>query len=160
VDKLAKGGDPRAIKFPRSFLEEGSYDFSFSGIKTAVLYYLRREGLIDERGQRTSLETNRLADICASFQDSVVDVLVAKTLRAANDLGVRDIALAGGVSANSRLRDCMKEEWARNARRLFYPPLEYCMDNGAMIGYVGWMKLAAGQRSDFSVSAVANLSIS
>jgi N6-L-threonylcarbamoyladenine synthase len=159
VDKLAANGNPRAINFPRSFLEEGTYDFSFSGIKTSVLYYLKREGLLDHSGRSASMDSKRIADICASFQSAVVDVLVAKAMNAAAALDATDIALAGGVSANSLLRSRMKEECSKRGRRLFFPPMEYCMDNGAMIGYVGWMKLSAGQQSDFTLSAVANLSL-
>jgi len=155
IDKVAKQGNPGAVRFPRTFLEEGSYDFSFSGIKTAVLYYLR------DRGLQTpgSVTEGSLADICASFQTAVVDVLVQKTMRAARELGTRDVTLAGGVSANSLLRSATRQSCEREGRRLFYPPLAYCMDNGAMIGYVGWMKLRQGLTSPLELPAVANLEL-
>lgn len=156
IDKLAARGNPRAVKFPRTFLEEGTYDFSFSGIKTAVLYYLKEKGFLTDP---TTMEPQLQADICASFQDAVVDVLVAKTLDAAAETGVHDVTIAGGVSANSRLRARMKEECERRSLRLFYPKLEYCMDNGAMIAYVGWLKLQHHQASPFEVPAVANLEL-
>ena len=159
VDKLAATGNPRAISFPRAFLDEGAYDFSFSGIKTAVLYYLKKRGLLDSSTSRSTIVEKHLADICAGFQAAVVDVLVAKTIRAAGKLGLKEVTLAGGVSANSFLRKRMKEECTRHGFRLFYPPLEYCMDNGAMIGYVGWMKLADGQTSELTLGATANLSL-
>ncbi|HET6272630.1 MAG TPA: tRNA (adenosine(37)-N6)-threonylcarbamoyltransferase complex transferase subunit TsaD [Bacteroidota bacterium] len=159
VDKMAKSGNPRAIAFPRSYLEEGSYDFSFSGIKTAVLYYLRNQGLLDADLRRGSLDGKHVADICASFQLSVIDVLVTKTFAAADERDIKDVTIAGGVSANSLLRSRMKEEADKRGHRLFFPPLEYCMDNGAMIGLVGWMKLNAGVTSSLELGAVANLSL-
>jgi N6-L-threonylcarbamoyladenine synthase len=156
IDKLAGQGNPSAIKFPRSFLEEGTYDFSFSGVKTAVLYYLRKNKLLNNS---PALSSSHLADICTGFQDAVVDVLVAKTINAAMALHVHDVALAGGVSANSRLREHMKQECERRAMNLFYPKLEYCMDNGAMIAYVGWMKLRKGNASPYEIPAIANLQL-
>lgn len=156
IDKLAAQGAPDAIRFPRTFLEEGSFDFSFSGVKTAVLYYLRKNGWQENP---SSVLAQHLADICAGFQDAVVDVLVAKTLAAAEATGVKDVALAGGVSANSRLRSRMRDECIRRGCRLFYPKIEYCMDNGAMIGYVGWMKVSRGESSRFEIPAVANLEL-
>lgn len=157
IDKTALNGNPRAIKFPRSFLEEGTFDFSFSGIKTAVLYYLRDRHLSPITGDPIPPEL--LADICASFQESVVDVLVGKTIAAAEMLGVREIAIAGGVSANSSLRKRLTDECARRSYDLFYPRLEYCMDNGAMIAYVGWMRLKQGLTSTMQLAATANLSL-
>lgn len=156
IDKLAAVGNPQAIAFPRSFLEQGAYDFSFSGVKTAVLYFLRRHGYLDKP---SALQPQQLADICASFQEAVVDVLVEKAMNAAVTLGVRDVAIAGGVSANSRLRKRMQAECDRVEKNLFFPKLEYCMDNGAMIAYVGWLKLRSGVSSPFDIPAVANLQL-
>ncbi len=154
IDKLAKQGNPKAIKFPRTYLEEGSYDFSFSGIKTAVLYYLRNNGLV-----LGNTPEQQLADICASFQASVVEVLVDKTIAAAKAFRVRDVTIAGGVSANSHLRFMMDEACKQQGLKMFNPPLQYCMDNGAMIAYVGWMKLQKGITSSMELSAVANLEL-
>jgi len=154
IDTLAKPGNPAAIKFPRTYLEEGSYDFSFSGIKTAVLYYLRNNGLT-----AGAIGQKQIADICASFQISVVEVLVEKTIAAAKEFGIQDVTIAGGVSANSLLRLKMGEACKRRGLRLFYPPLEYCMDNGAMIAHVGWMKLQKGITSSMELPAVANLEL-
>jgi N6-L-threonylcarbamoyladenine synthase len=159
IDRRAREGDPRAISFPRSFLGEG-YEFSFSGIKTAVLYHLRREGLPDPARAGDPAYERILNDICASFQESVVDVLVEKTLMAARTLGVRDIGIAGGVSANSRLREKMRGAAAPSGRRIFTPALQYCMDNGAMIAYVGWLRHSRGESSPFELPAVPNLSLS
>ncbi len=159
IDRLAREGNPHAIDFPRAFLEEGSFDFSFSGVKTAVLYYLKREGILSEGNRPAELPRKRLADICASFQDAVVDVLVQKTIRAANALGLRTISVAGGVSANSALKERMKEETGKRNFRLFFPRLEYCMDNGAMIALVGSMRLQAGETTGWDAAAEANLSL-
>ncbi len=151
IDALAKKGNPRSIRFPRSFLDRDTFDFSFSGVKTAVLYHVRDNGVPEtEQG---------MADLCASFQDAVVDVLVEKTLRAARRTGVSDITVAGGVSANSRLRSRLGDECETQGFRLFSPGLEFCMDNGAMIAYVGWMKLSRGVRSPLSLPAVAALEL-
>ncbi len=156
IDKLAREGNPAAIKFPRTFLDEGSFDFSFSGIKTSVLYYLRDNGFLADP---SSIDPTLLADICAGFQEAVVDVLVRKTMNAASKLAVRDVTLAGGVSANSRLRQRLREECEKNTLRFFSPRMEYCMDNGAMIAYAGWMRLGMGQTSSFNIPAVANLEL-
>ena len=155
IDKLAREGNPKAIDFPRSFLEEDSFDFSFSGIKTSVLYYLRKNNLLPLGNSKPTEKA--MADICASFQASVVEVLVTKTVAAAEQYGVKTICLAGGVSANSLLRTEMKRESDRLGIALHFPPLEYCMDNGAMIALVGEMKLASGISSPFDLKAVANL---
>ena len=159
IDRLAREGNPAAIDFPRSYLSPGSYDFSFSGVKTAVLYYLRNNGWLDAISKQTPATPPNIADICASFQQAIVDVLVDKTVAAADELHIRDVTIAGGVSANSGLRAAMLTAVAKSGRRLFNPKLEYCMDNGAMIAYVGWMKLTRGVRSDFELPAVANLEL-
>lgn len=159
IDRLGAGGNPGAIRFPRSFLEEGTLDFSFSGIKTSVLYYLRREGLGESGAARALLDGKRMADICASFQAAIVEVLVARTIRAALRQGVTNIALVGGVSANSSLRRTLRDEAGKSGCRVFTPRSEYCMDNGAMIAYVGWMRLARGLTSAYGTPAVAYLEL-
>ncbi len=155
IDKLASKGNPHFIEFPRSFLDGNNFNFSFSGVKTAVLYWLR-DHTNSVNGHR-SLDEHTRADICASFQAAVIDVLVEKTIRAARQFGVRDIAVAGGVSANSELRKRMQEECRREECRLFIPAFEYCTDNAAMIAMVGWMKLQRGMRSSYDLTAVPNL---
>jgi len=159
IDRLARGGNPAAIRFPRSYLGDGSFEFSFSGIKTAVLYYLRDNGLAGSAGNPPAIPPDRLADLCASFQASVVDVLVEKTIAAAAKFGVTTVTLAGGVSANSLLRSRITDECTRRGYRAVSPPLVYCMDNAAMIALVGWMKLSRGIRSPFETPAVANLEL-
>ena len=158
IDRRARDGNPRAVLFPRSYLGEG-YEFSFSGIKTAVLYHLRREKLpVPERAGEPAYEKT-IDDLCASFQEAVVDVLVEKSVAAARALDVRDIAIAGGVSANSRLRERMSLAAGASGKRVFTPSVEYCMDNGAMIAYVGWLRRLRGETSPFELPAVPNLSL-
>jgi len=151
IDALASRGNPRAIRFPRSYLDARSLDFSFSGIKTAVLYHLRDHGA--PSGDAA------LADLCAGFQQSVVDVLVQKTMRAVEWTCVRDVTIAGGVSANAGLRAALGAACAGKGLRLFTPRLEFCMDNGAMIAYVGWMKRSRGIQSPLDLTAVAGLEL-
>jgi N6-L-threonylcarbamoyladenine synthase len=155
IDRLAADGNPEAIRFPRGLLQEPTLDFSFSGVKTAVLYYLRGRTWGENRDapeQRAAL-----ADVCASFQAAVVDVLVEKTMRAAHTLEIECVTLAGGVAANSSLRRCLDQHCRAEGRRLIRPPLQYCMDNGAMIAFVGWMKMQRGVHSGLGLPAVANM---
>jgi N6-L-threonylcarbamoyladenine synthase len=157
IDKLAKDGNQNFVKFPRSLLDDGSFDFSFSGIKTSVLYWLRNNGI--QKTNNKSLMTNNqlLADLCASFQAAVVDVLVGKVSHAVEKYQVQDVAVAGGVSANSELRRRMKALSLQKNFTLHIPKLEYCTDNGAMIAIAGWMKLKQGKNSDWELGAVARL---
>ena len=158
IDQLAAEGNPEYVRFPRSFLDEGSFDFSFSGIKTSVLYWLRDHDF-HASGKVPEIAHQQLADLCASFQAAVVDVLVRKTLLAFERYRVRDVAVAGGVSANSELRARLSRHAAEKAFRLHLPALEYCTDNGAMIAMLGWMKASRGIRSDLELNAVANLAL-
>jgi len=159
IDQLAATGNPSAIPFPRSHLEEGSLDFSFSGLKTSVLYYLRGKGLAgpSERGGHGNVHS--VADIAASFQQAVVDVLVAKTMAAADRLGVTEVTIAGGVSANSALRRQMKTEGEKRGLTVKYPRGEYCMDNAAMVGYVGWLRMMTGDVSSLQLQVEPNLAL-
>jgi len=151
IDQLAKSGNPRAIRFPRARLKKNSYEFSFSGLKTAVWHYLK------EREQ--SEWESRKADIAASFQEAVVDMLVAPTLRAAIDLDVKRIVLAGGVAANSRLREKMAEAARAEGVEVHFPPPSLCTDNGAMIALAGYHSLRRGKRDDLSLNADADLTL-
>ena len=159
IDRLAAHGDLNFVKFPRSFLERETFDFSFSGIKTAVLYWLRDHPQPPVAGEPLTRSTRLLADLCASFQAAVVDVLAEKTFRAAEQFRVSDIAVAGGVSANSELRRRMKSSAEERGYRLSIPKTEYCTDNGAMIALVGSLRLNAGMKSDFELNVVPNLSM-
>lgn len=156
IDKLALSGDPTFVRFPRSRLDEGSFDFSFSGVKTSVLYWLRDHGFDTPE----LLQRAPIADLCASFQAAVVDVLRGKLLLAQKSLGIRDVAIAGGVSANSGLRTALRSLAEEHGFKLFIPKFEFCTDNGAMIAMTGLMKLERGVTSDLEIDAVANLPIS
>lgn len=136
IDRLASSGNPEAFRFPRAFLGKESYDFSFSGIKTAVLNFIRDHGLpsSDHGG------TYRLEDLAASFQEAVVDMLLEKSFRAAETFNVRHLAVVGGVAANSRLRKRFLEEGEFRGIRVHLAPLEYCTDNAAMIAAAGYFK--------------------
>jgi N6-L-threonylcarbamoyladenine synthase len=138
VDRLAKTGDPKAFHLPRSMINEDSYDMSFSGIKSSA------QRLIAQLGPEEVAK--RLPDLCASFQEAIVDVLLAKLDRAIQKTGLKKAILTGGVSANSRLRE-QAEIWAmREGVQLVIPPIRYCTDNAAMIGYVGILRLNRGER--------------
>lgn len=141
IDKLAKEGDAKAFSFPKPHIE--GFDFSFSGIKTSFLYFLRR-GLKDDPD---FIENNK-KDICASWQQRITSILLEKTEAAAKKFGVNDVAMAGGVSANSALRRDFNAMCERNGWRAFVPPIAYCTDNAAMIGIAAYFKLQAKQFTD------------
>ncbi len=149
LDAMAVEGDPKAIHFPRAMQDSGDLDFSMSGLKTAVLRFVRGE---QEAGRDVSFP-----DVAASFQEAIVDVQVSKTLTAAKDEGVDTVLLGGGVVANTRLRERMTEAGERDGLRVLYPPLELCTDNAAMIAAVGAARLARGERSSLDIAADPNL---
>jgi N6-L-threonylcarbamoyladenine synthase len=149
LDALAAEGDPQAIRFPRAMQDSGDLDFSLSGLKTAVLRYLRAEQLA---GRKISAP-----DVAASFQEAIVDVQVSKTVRAAKETGVRTVLLGGGVVANTRLRDRIAEAGDAQGLTILYPPLDLCTDNAAMIAAVGSARLARGERSSLDIAADPNL---
>jgi N6-L-threonylcarbamoyladenine synthase len=150
IDKLARDGDPKAIAFPRALRGE-SYDFSFSGLKTAVVGHVSRER---KAGREPNVE-----DICASFQEAAVDQLVSKTVRAAVDLGIPTVFLSGGVAANSRLRDSLAETCRQAEVKLLYPSIELCTDNAAMVASCGYHRYRRGIRSGLDVSPDPNFPI-
>jgi N6-L-threonylcarbamoyladenine synthase len=149
LDRLARKGDPEAIRFPRAMARSGDYDFSLSGLKTAVIRHVRAE---QEAGRDVSIE-----DLAASFQEAVVDVQVDKTVAAAKEVGVGTVLLGGGVVANSRLRERMAEAAEREGLRLLHPSPELSTDNAAMIAGAGHFRLAAGERSSFDITAEPGL---
>ncbi len=151
IDRIAKEGNPHAVEFKRVFLEKGSLDFSFSGIKTGVLNYINSE--------KQAGRTINQADVAASFQAAVLDVIVAKTVKAAKDMNKDKIVLAGGVASNSRLREMMNEECGRNGIELYYPSPILCTDNAAMIGCAAYYKYMAGERDDLTLDAIPNLEL-
>ena len=151
IDKLAKEGNPKAIQFPRAKLDQ-PLNFSFSGLKSAVLNYLNQAEMKQEAINR--------ADVAASFQDSVVDVLCDHTMKAMEETGITTLLLAGGVSANSRLRERIEELCEKNGYKLYYPPLSLCTDNAAMIGAAAAYKYARNEFSGYNLNAVAQLPFS
>ena len=153
IDKCAKEGDANKYKFPSPMINTDDFNFSFSGIKTSVLYFLRDENI------SVPIDENTLKNICASFQQSVIKVLIAKTIKAALKYNVKDIAVSGGVSANSKLRNDFNVECKSLGLNLFIPKLAYCTDNGAMIAEVGYRKYLKNKFSDLFVTANPNLEI-
>jgi len=152
IEEAAKNGNPDAIKFPRSMLGADSLDFSFSGIKTAVLYYCRGQ---DMKGQSKvdSMSPQQIADIAASFQKTVVDVLVKKTQRAAEKIGAETILLGGGVAANAELRRSLQQmcDSAKPPRKLLVAPKQYCTDNAVMVASLAYYKFRAGLFADLTI---------
>jgi N6-L-threonylcarbamoyladenine synthase len=151
IDNLAKIGDAKAIRFPRAKFKNSPYEFSFSGIKTAVWHYLKSQGEAGWPSQQ--------ADIAASFQEAVVDMLVNPALKAAAAHGVMRIVLSGGVAANSRLRAKMKEKAEAESIEVYCPAPKFCTDNGAMIALTGYHWLKRGRRDDFRLNADADLTL-
>ncbi|MGH7797960.1 MAG: tRNA (adenosine(37)-N6)-threonylcarbamoyltransferase complex transferase subunit TsaD [Candidatus Binatia bacterium] len=149
IDQLAQTGNPKAIRFPRARLKSGAYEFSFSGIKTAVWHYLKSHPEAEWK--------ERPADIAAGFQEAVADMLVCPTIKAATANGATRIVLSGGVAANSRLREKMKAEADAAGLAVFYPAPKFCTDNGAMIALTGYHWLKRGRRDDFRLNADADL---
>ncbi|MBI5788967.1 MAG: tRNA (adenosine(37)-N6)-threonylcarbamoyltransferase complex transferase subunit TsaD [Candidatus Schekmanbacteria bacterium] len=150
IDKLSEKGIPDAVKFPRSFLEKDSYDFSFSGIKTAVWHYIKKQ----LRG-KAELDDREKADIACGFQRAVVEVLVVKTVKAALDLGIGRIAMSGGVACNRYLRQEMQRVADLSGLQLHYPKPEYCTDNAAMIAAAAYYRDRNGDRGGvFAIDAI------
>ena len=143
IDKLSKDGDPRSIEFPRPFKSNTTLDFSYSGLKTALVYHLRKE---------PSPEGQRLNDICASYQEAIVDTLLDKTLLAAKEHNVRSVVIAGGVACNSRLRELSGKILGEERFKVYIPSPKYCTDNAAMIGSLGAFKLMNGECSELSLN--------
>jgi len=148
IDRLAREGDRRAFAFPRPLASARSYDFSFSGLKTAVKNAVRE---LERNGGSVPA-----ADVAASLQEAIADVLAKKALRAARDLGVDTLAVTGGVAANSRLRELLEQRTNEAGLRLVMPSKRLCTDNGAMIACAGYYRLRAGFRSPLDLDAQAS----
>ena len=149
IDRLAKEGNPDAIHFPRAKVEDAPYDFSFSGVKSAVLNYLN--------GCHMKGEPVVEADVAASFQKAVCDVLVEHAVQAVKDYGIPKLALAGGVASNSALREAMKAACEKEGVSFYYPSPILCTDNAAMIGAAAYYEYINGVRSGLDLNAVPNL---
>lgn len=151
IDRLAKEGNPEAFKFAKPRVE-GEFDYSFSGLKTSFLYTLRDASATDP----DFVEKNK-ADLCASLQHTIVEILINKLIKASKATGIKDIAIAGGVSANSDLRNGIVEAGRRRGWRTFLPELKFTTDNAAMIAAAGYYRYMAGEISSLDVSPVARL---
>ena len=151
IDKLSKEGNPEAIHFPRAKVVDNEYDFSFSGLKSAVLNYLN--------GCQMKGETICEADVAASFQKAVIDVLVEHSLHAVKKYGYRKFAIAGGVASNSSLRGAFEQECAKRKIEFYHPSPVFCTDNAAMIGVAGYYEYLKGARDGLDLNAVPNLKL-
>ncbi|MBA7592494.1 tRNA N6-adenosine threonylcarbamoyltransferase [subsurface metagenome] len=149
TEKLAKEGEPSSIKFPRPLLNDKSYDFSFSGLKTAVIYYIKE--------LKKENKNIHVRDILASFQQAVIDVLVEKTIKAALKFKTKQIILAGGVAANSSLRSEIREKANLFNIKVFYPSISLCTDNAAMVASAGYYKFKENKKSFLDLDAVSRL---
>jgi N6-L-threonylcarbamoyladenine synthase len=148
IDKLATQGNRQAFKFPRPMIRAKTLDFSFSGLKTSVINAFK--------DRIAGSEALPLADIAASFQEAIVDVLVAKTIRAATERGVSAVSVTGGVSANSRLREVFMDTCQPREIQVFFPQLSLCTDNAAMIAAAGYARMRRGETSDLNLNVFPN----
>ncbi|MDF1543557.1 MAG: tRNA (adenosine(37)-N6)-threonylcarbamoyltransferase complex transferase subunit TsaD [bacterium] len=151
IDRLAREGDPKFLKLPRPMIRDDSFQFSYSGLKTAVMMQIKKM-------TAGEFEQHR-ADIAASFQEAAVDVLVEKTIRAARMKKTRDLTISGGVAANSRLREVMQRKCDQANRRLFYPSLPLCTDNAAMIAAAGYYQFKNDGPSELTANAIPYLKL-
>ena len=151
IDKLAKEGDPDAIEFPKASIDGAPYDFSFSGVKSAVLNYIN--------GCKMKQVPYNEADIAASFQKAVVGVLVDHTMKAAKDYGIKKVAIAGGVACNSALRQAMEDACQKRGYKFYRPSPILCTDNAAMIGAAGYYEYKKGVRHGWDLNAVPGLKL-
>lgn len=149
IDAVSKEGNPRAIEFPRAKIDGSHYDFSFSGIKSAVLNYINYS-------EMKHIEINK-ADLAASFQNAVVDVLVSHAMDSVKEFGFKKLAIAGGVASNSALRKAMTEACEKAGIEFYHPSPILCTDNAAMIGAAAYYEYVSGQRAGLDLNAVPNL---
>jgi N6-L-threonylcarbamoyladenine synthase len=155
IDRVAKNGNPNAVRFPRTWIDEPHANFSFSGLKTAVLYHVYGTG--KKYGSVEHLDETALADVAASFQAALVDTLITKTVAAAKRTGVNDVVVGGGVAANSALRTGLQTACEAAGLHLHLTPMKYCTDNAAMIAALGHVRFQRGERADLSLEPRAGL---
>lgn len=151
IDKLAKMGDKYAIELPRVMIDSNNYDFSFSGLKSAVLNFVNKSKM-----NKTPFKNE---DLASSFQQAISDVLVHKSIKACNEKNIKKLALAGGVSANSFLRETMEQACQKNNIKLFIPNIKLCTDNAAMIGCAAYFEYIKGNFADLSLNAYPSLKL-
>lgn len=151
IDRLAKQGDPQKIELPKPMLGSGDFNFSFSGLKTAVIYRTKKEPEVKNAAN--------LKDLVASFQNSIVEVLVDKTIKACKKFGYRKILVSGGVAANSRLRELFTAKTGQENIELFIPPIHLCMDNAAMVACLGYDEYIRGNYSGFDIDVYSKSDI-
>jgi N6-L-threonylcarbamoyladenine synthase len=147
IQKVAEDGDCAAIKFPRAMREKGNFNFSFSGLKTALLYYTRKN------------ETYNLNDVAASYQEAIVEILVEKSFKAARKMGTKKVIIAGGVAANERLRKKAQEQASKWRYEVFFPPIQFCTDNAAMIASAAWQRFINDDFDSLETPANPSLTI-
>jgi N6-L-threonylcarbamoyladenine synthase len=150
VDKLAKEGNPKAFKFAKP--KVGGYNYSFSGVKTSLLYFLR-----DHMNEDPEFIKNNINDLCASFQSTLIEILMDKLLLAVRDTGIKEIAIAGGVSANSGLRERIKAEGIKRGWNTYIPEFKFTTDNAAMIAITGYYKYKSGYTCDLDVAPISRI---
>ena len=155
IDRVAQTGNPKAIRFPRTWINEPHFDFSFSGLKTAVLYHVYGGG--NKYGTATHLSPAQVADVAASFQAALVQTLVTKTVAAAKHVGVENVVVGGGVAANSALRSHLQAACEHAGLHLHLTPMKYCTDNAAMIAALGYQRFQRGQTADLWLEPRAGL---
>jgi N6-L-threonylcarbamoyladenine synthase len=148
IDKLSAQGDRNAFNFPRPMIRSRTLDFSFSGLKTSIINAFKK--------RIANNEVLPLADIAASFQEAIVDVLVSKTIRAATERGVSTVSVTGGVSANRRLREVFLDTCKQKGMAVFFPKLSLCTDNAAMIAAAGYARLRRGEVADLNLNVFPN----
>ncbi len=151
IDEASKRGDPKAYALPHPHVAGSEFDFSFSGLKTAVINLVHNAS---QKGEKINSD-----DLCASFQKTISEILVSKTIKAASELGYKTVAVSGGVSANSGVRHLLSSECEKHGFEFFCPELKYCGDNGAMIASQGYFDFLAGKHADESLNAVATMPI-
>ncbi|MBN2446672.1 MAG: tRNA (adenosine(37)-N6)-threonylcarbamoyltransferase complex transferase subunit TsaD, partial [Phycisphaerae bacterium] len=155
IDRIAHDGNPKALRFPRTWLNEPHLNFSYSGLKTAVLYHVYGTG--KKYGSVDHLSQQQIADIAASFQAALIEPLIKKTVLAARQNGISNVLIGGGVAANSTLRAGLQAACAENGLTLHLTPMKYCTDNAAMIAALGYHRFKSGHRAGLDLEPRAGL---